>query len=86
MCRLTAILSFKRPDPPEGTNDRSLEEEIDNSLEFVKHRGPDARGQWISPDRRVGKVPHVTVSLVWSNLLQSRLIWRMRVSATSDFR
>lgn len=51
MCGLTAILSFRnRPDSPAVT-----EKEIDDSLEIVKHRGPDARGQWISPDGRVGK-------------------------------
>jgi asparagine synthase (glutamine-hydrolysing) len=32
----------------------SLETEINDSLEIIKHRGPDARGVWISPDRRVG--------------------------------
>lgn len=28
--------------------------ELDASLELIKHRGPDGRGQWISPDKRVG--------------------------------
>jgi len=31
-----------------------LAKELDESLELIKHRGPDARGQWISPDKRVG--------------------------------
>jgi asparagine synthase (glutamine-hydrolysing) len=56
MCGLTAILAVKQPDPSETTHPKkTLEEEIDQSLEAVKHRGPDARGQWISPDRRVGE-------------------------------
>lgn len=28
--------------------------ELDASLELIKHRGPDSRGQWISPDKCVG--------------------------------
>lgn len=28
--------------------------ELDKSLELIKHRGPDARGQWISDDARIG--------------------------------
>lgn len=31
-----------------------LAKELNDSLELIKHRGPDDRGQWISPDRRVG--------------------------------
>lgn len=31
-----------------------LEKELDASLELIKHRGPDSRGHWISPDNRVG--------------------------------
>jgi len=31
-----------------------LAKELDDSLELIKHRGPDSRGQWISPDKRVG--------------------------------
>ncbi|KAL1981504.1 hypothetical protein VTN96DRAFT_2533 [Rasamsonia emersonii] len=59
MCGLTAILSFRnRPDSPAVT-----EKEIDDSLEIVKHRGPDARGQWISPDGRVG-LGHVRLSII----------------------
>ena len=33
----------------------TLTKEIEESLEIVKHRGPDARGKWISSDGRVGK-------------------------------
>lgn len=31
-----------------------LAKELDESLEMIKHRGPDSRGQWISEDKRVG--------------------------------
>lgn len=38
-----------------GTADREeLANELDESLEMIKHRGPDSRGHWISDDMRVG--------------------------------
>lgn len=40
-----------------GEKLRALDEELDASLELIKHRGPDSRGQWISADRRVGPSP-----------------------------
>lgn len=35
-------------------DENNLAKELDDSLEMIKHRGPDSRGQWISPDKRVG--------------------------------
>ena len=37
-----------------------LAKELDDSLDLIKHRGPDARGQWISPDKRVGPLTYNT--------------------------
>lgn len=31
-----------------------LTKEMHDSLDLINHRGPDSRGQWISPDNRVG--------------------------------
>ena len=31
-----------------------LAKELDLSLDKIQHRGPDSRGQYISPDKRVG--------------------------------
>ena len=31
-----------------------LSKSLEDSLDKIKHRGPDSRGQWISPDNRVG--------------------------------
>jgi asparagine synthase (glutamine-hydrolysing) len=58
MCGITACLDFKKREKSvNGSNKgQSLEEEIEKSLDLVKHRGPDARGQWISSDGRVGMV------------------------------
>ncbi|KAL4995558.1 hypothetical protein BDV10DRAFT_187985 [Aspergillus recurvatus] len=66
MCGLSAILSLS-----EGTNcprvdnahPQALTGQMDESLELVKHRGPDSRGQWFSPDYRVG-LGHVRLSIV----------------------
>lgn len=38
--------------------------ELDASLELIKHRGPDSRGQWISPDKRVGTLTGVLVKIL----------------------
>ena len=40
----------------QSSNDvaESLEDQINNSLDIIKHRGPDSHGNWISDDGRVG--------------------------------
>lgn len=40
-----------------------LAKELDDSLEMIKHRGPDSRGQWISSDKRVGPLASYILSL-----------------------
>lgn len=35
----------------------AIAHELDASLDLIKHRGPDSRGQWISSDCRAGP-PH----------------------------
>lgn len=56
MCGLTAFLRLGRDNTPRNSEDspQTLGKQIDDSLELVKHRGPDARGQWLSEDLRVG--------------------------------
>lgn len=57
MCGISCIISLDRTqgyaadclDDPE-----TLAKQLDSSLELIKHRGPDSRGQWISPDSKVG--------------------------------
>jgi asparagine synthase (glutamine-hydrolysing) len=53
MCGITACLIYAHH--KHQHNKRELEDEVEESLEIVKHRGPDARGKWISRDRRVGR-------------------------------
>ncbi|KJK68381.1 Glutamine amidotransferase domain protein [Aspergillus parasiticus SU-1] len=65
MCGLTAFLTVG------GTpgcvhcanNGPGLEKQLEDSLDLVNHRGPDARGRWFSPDYRVG-LGHVRLSIV----------------------
>lgn len=47
MCGLVAILSL-------GAGPPVAQEELDRRTDSLAHRGPDDRGTWISPDRRVG--------------------------------
>jgi asparagine synthetase B (glutamine-hydrolysing) len=58
MCGLTAFLAL-RPAPLDGKNGHvstdNMQEALEASIEIVKHRGPDARGHWISADSQVGK-------------------------------
>ncbi len=57
MCGISAVVTL------DGINAVSLDKSIylqkltrtlDESLDSIKHRGPDARGQWISENNRVG--------------------------------
>lgn len=57
MCGISAVVAL------DGINAVSLDKSIylqkltrtlDESLDSIKHRGPDARGQWISENNRIG--------------------------------
>ncbi|KFY08126.1 hypothetical protein V492_06525 [Pseudogymnoascus sp. VKM F-4246] len=41
----------------------SVKAKLEQSLDIIRHRGPDATGSWISPDHRVG-LGHVRLSIV----------------------
>ncbi|KAJ7114619.1 putative asparagine synthase [Mycena crocata] len=60
MCGLTAVF---HPDsvlrPPPG----KLGCDLEASLEIIKHRGPDSRGTYVSPDSRAG-LAHVRLSII----------------------
>ncbi|PYH91909.1 asparagine synthetase [Aspergillus ellipticus CBS 707.79] len=68
MCGLTAFLRLSGDktcpqDKIEGASPPDLKSQVDSSLDLIKHRGPDARGQWFSPDSRVG-LGHVRLSII----------------------
>lgn len=41
-----------------GCEATSLEDQLHKSLDLIAHRGPDAKGVWISDDGRVGEETH----------------------------
>lgn len=55
MCGITAFLTVQRDSDQTTKPPDNLENVLDSSLDSIKHRGPDARGQWISTDRSVGE-------------------------------
>ncbi|KAI9730897.1 MAG: hypothetical protein M1834_005615 [Cirrosporium novae-zelandiae] len=67
MCGLNAFLSYGQPDgssfEANSTGPNDVEEAVDAGLDIIEHRGPDARGKWISADHRVG-LGHVRLSIV----------------------
>ncbi|CAI7660554.1 unnamed protein product [Penicillium glandicola] len=64
MCGISAVLSLGAyPAESKGEQFPSLNEQLSKSLDFVQHRGPDARGEWVSDDGKV-HLGHVRLSIV----------------------
>ncbi|KAI2818632.1 hypothetical protein CBS63078_6985 [Aspergillus niger] len=66
MCGLTAFIALYgrsgwQHDEFASTGD--LGQKVNDSLDLISHRGPDARGQWLSSDCRVG-LGHVRLSII----------------------
>ncbi|KKY19459.1 putative asparagine synthase [Diplodia seriata] len=59
MCGISCIVHQGNPS---GIDRDKLSQELDASLEAIRHRGPDSRGQWISPDNRVA-LGHVRLAI-----------------------
>ncbi|KAL0256568.1 hypothetical protein SLS55_008963 [Diplodia seriata] len=59
MCGISCIVHQGNPS---GVDRDKLSHELDASLEAIRHRGPDSRGQWISPDNRVA-LGHVRLAI-----------------------
>ncbi|KAJ7354360.1 putative asparagine synthase, partial [Mycena albidolilacea] len=60
MCGLTSAFY---PDGVAPPSVEALQRGLDTSLETIKHRGPDSRGTYVSPDGRVG-LGHVRLSII----------------------
>ncbi|KAJ7828020.1 putative asparagine synthase [Mycena olivaceomarginata] len=60
MCGLTSAFYPDGVTPPSV---EALQRGLDASLETIKHRGPDSRGTYVSPDGRVG-LGHVRLSII----------------------
>ena len=59
MCGISAFLKLQGPigstlcHEKHTTSGRHIE--LDQSLDIIRHRGPDGSGVWISPDGKIGK-------------------------------
>ena len=58
MCGISAVVALR--DIParrlkEHGYSETLKAALEQSLDVIKHRGPDDRGQWHSSDNRVGR-------------------------------
>ncbi|KAJ7615950.1 putative asparagine synthase [Roridomyces roridus] len=60
MCGLTAVF---HPDSVGRPSIDVLHQDLASSLEIIKHRGPDSRGTYVSPDARVG-LGHVRLAII----------------------
>jgi asparagine synthase (glutamine-hydrolysing) len=56
MCGITCAVALRGHGPLAIPKERGeLEKTLEESLNTIKHRGPDANGHWISDDCRVGR-------------------------------
>jgi asparagine synthase (glutamine-hydrolysing) len=55
MCGISCIVALgERARRLNEQDKRNIEGRLNNSLEQIRHRGPDSTGTWISQDGRVG--------------------------------
>lgn len=84
MCGISCIINLDRGQGHDAAclgDTKTLAKQLDDSLELIKHRGPDSRGQWISPDNKVG-----TLSLQLSHKLPRKRRTRKRPLTLYSFR
>ncbi|KAG0171351.1 hypothetical protein DFQ28_005619 [Apophysomyces sp. BC1034] len=62
MCGFSAYFHFDNSSQENGSNGFP-ELDLDESLTLIKHRGPDSRGTYVSPDGRCG-LGHVRLSII----------------------
>ncbi len=64
MCGISVIVALERHGRRHAARDKAeTSERLTNSLERIKHRGPDSQGQWISHDGRVGPLPSLNIPM-----------------------
>lgn len=54
MCGISVVVAAKAENGKSTTGRERLTEQMQASLENIKHRGPDSHGIWISSDERIG--------------------------------
>lgn len=80
MCGICCVVQVKAANGAKGVEHSSagshigLEAELNASLDYIKHRGPDSAGVWISDDHQVGTVHSLhlnsTVVRALTNIVQ----------------
>jgi asparagine synthase (glutamine-hydrolysing) len=64
MCGISAFLELSLSRSIACISQRKkVEEELEESLDIVAHRGPDARGRWLSNGHRVGEFIYTKLRL-----------------------
>jgi asparagine synthase (glutamine-hydrolysing) len=61
MCGITCAVALRGHGPLDKDR-RRLGQTLEDSLDTIKHRGPDADGYWISEDCRVGMYTNNDIS------------------------
>lgn len=56
MCGIVALISIDGKPLDDALGEEQVEGKLDESLERIKHRGPDGKGIWISKERDVGEL------------------------------
>lgn len=65
MCGSIAILALDQQGQRQALGpEAAVAKKLDAALTQIEHRGPDARGQWISPDKQVGPRLHALPEMI----------------------
>lgn len=62
MCGISAIVSLRSGGQNGGHQRQRLERAMQESLDLIKHRGPDYQGIWISDNQRIGSKSPIPIS------------------------
>ena len=64
MCDISVIVALERHGRRHAASDKpETSERLTNSLEQIKHRGPDSQRQWIIHDGRVVPLPSLNIAI-----------------------
>lgn len=56
MCGISAFIELSRDGSVDSSlQTKQLKEQMEQSMDSINHRGPDARGRWFGNDYEVGK-------------------------------
>lgn len=56
MCGVSAFVELKRDGSfNPALQEKKLETQLEESMDYINHRGPDARGRWFGDDHEVGE-------------------------------